>query len=207
MEQLGEDLLLGALGADAAARDDDDLVSNVQNSLLVGDDEDGAAGALVHLLKDFNEILEAPEVDARLGLIKNGKLGATGVDHGDFDALQLAARQGGVDLTAHVLLGAESHLGQILAGLTRGKLLPCGQGDEILDGDALEADGLLESEGDALLGTLGDGQLGDVLAVQNDLPRGRGDDARDDLGEGGFTASVGARNGHEAILNGQIDVP
>ena len=39
VEQLGEDLLLGARGADAAARDDHHLVGDVQNALLVGNDE------------------------------------------------------------------------------------------------------------------------------------------------------------------------
>ena len=46
-----------------------------------------------------------------------------------------------------------------------------------------------------------------VLGHEEDLPRGRGDDTRNDLGEGRLTASVGARNGHEAILDGQVDVP
>ena len=206
VEQFGEDLLLGAHGADTAVRDDHHLVGDVQDALLVGNDENGTAGTLVHFLEDLNEVLEAPEIDACLGLVKDRELGSSGVDHGDLNALELASRQGCVDLTAYVLLSAQTHLSQVLAGLSRGELLPCRQGNEILDGDALEADGLLEGKADALVGTLGNGQIRNILAVQDDLPRGRGDDTRDDLGKGGLTAAVGAGDGHEAVIDGQIDV-
>ena len=85
-------------------------------------------------------------------------------------------------------------------------LLAGGQGDEILDRDALEADGLLEGEGNALVGALGDRQIRDILAVQQDLTRGGGEDTRDDLGEGGLTAAVGACDGHEAVVDDEVYV-
>ena len=51
------------------------------------DNEDAAAGLLVHLFKDTDEVLEAPQVNAGLRLIKNRKGGAAGQHHGDLDAL------------------------------------------------------------------------------------------------------------------------
>ncbi len=206
VEQLGQNLVLCADGADAAARDDHHLVGNVQDALLVRDDENGALLALVHLFEDLDEVLEAPEVNARLGLVEDRELGAAGVDHGDLDALELAAREGSIHLAVDIFLGAESDLGEILAGLAGGQRFARRQGDEVLDRDALEADGLLEGKADALACALGDGQVGDVLTVQNDLPLGGGDDARDDLGERGFAASVGAGDGHEAFVDGEVDI-
>ena len=59
----------------------------------MADDQDAAAGLLVHLFKHADEVLEAPQVDACLRLIEDGQLGAAGQHHGDLDALQLAAGQ------------------------------------------------------------------------------------------------------------------
>ena len=51
------------------------------------DNEDAAAGLLVHLFKDTDEILKAPEIDTGFRLIKDRKGGAACQHHGDLDAL------------------------------------------------------------------------------------------------------------------------
>ena len=53
----------------------------------MADDQNAAAGLLVHLFKDTDEILKAPKVDAGFRLIKDRKGGAAGQHHGDLDAL------------------------------------------------------------------------------------------------------------------------
>ena len=128
--------------------------------------EDGALDLLVEVLKHLNEVGEGPQVDARLGLVKDRELGAPGHDHGDLDAFELAAGQRGIHLAVDIVLGAQAHLRQVVAGLGHADVLAAGQGDEVLHRQALEAHRLLEGEADALLGPLGDVQIGDVLPVQ-----------------------------------------
>lgn len=66
-----------------------------------------------------------------------------------------------------------------------------------MDGNPLEADRLLEGEADAQLGALGDVEACDVLAVEQDLSRRRGENTGDNPGKGGFTPAVGASNNNE----------
>ena len=159
------------------------------------------------MLEHLNEIGEGPQVDARLRLVKDGQLGAPGHDHGDLDALELAAGQGGVHLPVNVVLGAQAHLRQIVAGLGHANALAAGQGDEVLHRQALKAHRLLKGKADALPGPLGDAQAGDVLSVQDDAALGGDQDTGDDLGQGGLAAAVGAGDGHKALVDGQVDVP
>ena len=70
----------------------------------------------------------------------------------------------------------------------------------------LEPYRLLEGVADAQIGPLGDGHVGDVHAVQQNLAAGGLVDARNDLGQRGLAAAVGAGDGNEAILHGQADV-
>ena len=173
----------------------------------MGDDENGAVDLLMQVLKDLDEVGEGPQVDARLRLVKDGQLGAPGHDHGDLNALELAAGQGAVHLTVNVVLGAQAHLGEVVAGLRHADILAAGQGDEVLYRQALEAHRLLEGKADAPLGPLGNVQVGDVLPVQQDAAGGGLIDAGDDLSHGGLTAPVGAGDGHKALVDGQIDIP
>ena len=60
---------------DLAVRQDDNAVSDVQNPLLMGDDEDGAVDLLMQVLKHLDEVAEGPQVNARLRLVKDRQLG------------------------------------------------------------------------------------------------------------------------------------
>lgn len=66
----------------------------------------------------------------------------------------------------------------------------------------LKRAGLLETVADALLGALGDGQVGDVLAVQQDLAARRALDAHDELGQRRLAPAVRAGDNREAARRG-----
>ena len=173
----------------------------------MGDDEDGAVDLLVEVLKHLDQVGEGPQVNARLRLVKDGQFCSPGHNHGDLNALEFAAGQGGVHLPVDVVLGAQAHLREVVAGLGHADVLAAGQGDQVPHRQALEAHRLLEGEADALVGPLGDVQPGDVLPIQQDAPGGGGIDAGDDLGQGGLAAPVGAGNGHKPLADFQVDVP
>src|SRR5699024_5614543 len=199
-QQPGQDLVPGALLGHLAGGQDDDLVGDVQNAFLVRDDDDGAVGVLLlHPLKDLDQVLEAPQVDAGLRLVKDGQLLPAGQDGGDLDPLQFAARQAGVHLAVDVIFGAQAHLGQVGAGVgnAQGAVLAGGDPQQVQHLDALEPDRLLEGIADALVGPFGDAHMGDVLAVEEDAAGGRLLDAGDQLGKGGLAPAVGAGDGHE----------
>ncbi len=105
-------------------------------------------------------MVEAPQVDARLGLVEQGQLGAAGKGHGDLDALDLAARKAGVHVAVDIVAGAQAHLNQILAQLAPAQLFAGGKAHQVADRQALEAHRLLKGVGDAQLGALGDRQFG-----------------------------------------------
>ena len=173
----------------------------------MGDDEDRAVDLLMQVLKHLDQVGEGPQIDARLRLVKDGQLGPPSHNHGDLDALELAAGQGAVHLPVDIILGAQPHLGQVVARLRHADVLSAGQGNQVLHRQALEAHRLLKGKADAPVGPLGDVQAGDVLPIQQDPPAGGGVDAGDDLGQGGLAAAVGTGNGHKPLVNGQIDVP
>ena len=201
MHQLGHYLVLRALLGDAAAGDDDDLVRYLEYALLVRDDEDAAVYLLVHLLEHRDEVGEAPEVDAGLGLVEERELGAAGQYRGDLYALELAAGEAGVHLAVDVVARAHADAAEILAGLAHGDLAPGGVLQQVVDPDALEAHGLLEGVADAELCALGDAEVGDVLAVEPDAAGGGLDYAREQLCEGGLAAAVGAGDGDKALAH------
>ena len=68
-------------------------------------------------LKRFRKAREAPEIDACLGLVEDHELRLPREDRGDLDALDLAAGEGGVHLAVKIIVGAQAHLREILAGL------------------------------------------------------------------------------------------
>lgn len=64
----------------------------------------------------------------------------------------------------------------------------------------LKRTGLLECKTDADIGTVGDVQPGNILTIQQDLSGSGGHDTGNKLGEGGFTAAIGASDDHEFII-------
>ena len=94
----------------------------------------------------------------------------------------------------------QSHLGEIAAGLPHREILARSQREQIPDCNTLEAHRLLECNTDADIGTVGDVQPGNILAIQQDLSGSGGHDTGNELGEGGFTAAIGASDDHEFII-------
>ena len=76
-----------------------------------------------------------------------------GQDGGDLNALDLAAGEGDIHLPVQIVVGAQAHLGQVLAALVLGELLIAGgDGQQVADRQALEAGRLLEAVADAQTG-------------------------------------------------------
>lgn len=95
---------------------------------------------LLHALKDLNQILETPEIDARFRFVENGKLCPSRQHCGDFDPLQLAAGQTAVDFSADIFIGAQSYLGEIFAGIGNGDSSARRHTQQIQHLNSLEAD-------------------------------------------------------------------
>ena len=159
-----------------------------------------------HFFKDVDQVLEAPQVDPRFRLVKNRQLCAARQDHGDLDALQLAARQAGVDLAVDIIARTQPDLGEIGAGISHAELAPGSQCDEVAHGQPLEADGLLKREADPLAGAVGHGQRRDILTVQKDLSLRRGKNTGNHFGKRGFSAAVRAGDSNKPFVKGQVDI-
>ena len=71
----------------------------------------------------------------------------------------------------------------------------------------LEAHRLLEGVTQAQVGAVGDGHVGNVHAVQQNLAAGGLVDTGNDFGQRGFAAAVGAGDGHKTVLHSQADIP
>ena len=90
--------------ANLAVGQHNNAVGNVQNALLVGNDDDGAPRACPKIAENLNQILEAPQVNAGLRLVKQGKLGPTGHAHGNFNAFHFPARKACIYLTVNIII-------------------------------------------------------------------------------------------------------
>ncbi len=172
------------------------------------DDHDGAPVACrVDVAERLGQAVEAPQVDARLRLVVDGKLRVARQDGGDLDALHLAARKALVHLAGQVAGRAQAHLRQVLVAGQHGQLLAGGYVQKLLHLHALEARRLLEAVADAQLGALGDGEVGDVGSVEQDLPARGNLYAHDQLRERGLAAAVRAGDDREAVVgNGKRQV-
>ena len=119
------------------------------------DDDDGAPVAgLVDVAERLGEPVEAPQIDAGLGLVVDGQLRVAGQNGGDLDALHLAARQRLVHLAGEVARRAQAHLREVLVAGEHGQLLAGGDVEQLLHLHAAEAGRLLEAVADALAGEL-----------------------------------------------------
>ena len=163
----------------------------------MGDYEDGAVGALAHILKNLYEALEAPQVDARLGLVKHRKARAAREHRGDLDALELAAGEAGIHLALDIVARAQPHCREIVARLAYGQLLLCRKAQEIDHADALEAHGLLQRVADTEIGALRHAEGGYILPVKNDGAVRGLLNAHYQARERGLAAAVRTRDDHE----------
>ena len=174
----------------------------------MGDDDDRAVlDVLAHFLEDADQVLETPQVDARLRLVEDRKFGAAGQHRGDLDALQLAARERSVHLAVDVVAGAQPHLSQILAGLADEQFLAHGQTQQVDDFQSLEAHRLLEGEADAHAGAVGDAFIGDVFAVEKDAAARGLFDAGDEARQRRLAAAVRAGDDDEfSVVHFQTEI-
>ena len=155
---------------------------------------------LIHIPEHADEVLEAPQVDARLRLIKYRKLRAACQYHGDLHTFQFAPGQRRIDFAVHILLGAQPHLRQILASLSHGKRLSCGKRQQIPHSQSLEANRLLEGIADARARPVGDRHIRNILPIQQNAPLRGTYDAGDQTRQRGFSAPVRTCNCHKALI-------
>jgi len=172
----------------------------------MGDDDQRCLLSGVEVPEGLGEPLEAPQVDASLRLVEDRHLQAARQDAGDLDPLELAAREAGIQFSVQIVLGAQPHVDQKVAGVDAA-VGTAGQVQEVAHRDSLEAGGLLEGVADAQAGPLVDVEGGDLLPVQEDLPPGGRVDPHDGLGDGGLPATVRAcHHVDPVLLQGQADV-
>ena len=200
---------VSAMADHLAPGDHDDLIGQVDDPLLMGDDDDGVLPGAVEHAEGLRQFGKGPQVDARLRLVKDEQAAGPGQDGGDLNALDLPAGEGGVHLPVHVVGRAQPHPVQVGAALVPGQLpLARGQLQQVPHPQPLEPGGLLEPIADPQLGPFGDGQAGNIRAVPDNLAAGGLGQAHDGLGQGGLAAAVGAGDDDKLIVfNGQVDAP
>ena len=163
--------------------------------------QDGTAlDVFPHPLEDLNQILETPQVNSRLGLIKHGQLCRSGQNRGNFNALQFAAGKTAVHLTVNILSGTQTHLGEVIACTGYGKLFSGSQTNQIKYLNSLETNGLLKGKSDSGTGTRGDIPSGDILPVQENLSGGRHFNSGNQLCQGGFSSAIRPGNNHQFLI-------
>ena len=167
----------------------------------MGNDDHGGAALTVDLLEGLRQPGEGPQVDACLRLVEDHQVGVPGQNGGDLNALDLAAGKGHIHFAVQIVIGAEPHLGEVLAALVLGKLVVAGgDGQQVADSDALEAGGLLEAVANAQAGTFSDRKARHILAVVEDLPLRGLYQAHDHLGQGSLAAAVGAGENYQLMV-------
>ncbi len=206
--QLRQNLLRLALMGQLSAGDDGDLVGDLQNALLMGDDDHGAVQCAAQTLEDGDEVVETPQVDAGLRLVEDGQPRVAQKHRGDLYALDLAAGEGGVDLAVDVFARAQPHLAEHVAEPGLGGASARGQFQKLTHHQPLEAHRLLEGVADAAPGALGDVQVGNVLAVEQYAPALGLFQTGDDLGQRGLAAAVGPGDyGELSFGDAQAHIP
>ena len=84
-ENLWQHLFSGASVPELSVSDHDDLIGNIEDTLLMGNDHNIAMVLLMELFKNLDQILEAPQVDPSLRLVKNSHGGIPRHNCGDLD--------------------------------------------------------------------------------------------------------------------------
>ena len=146
----------------------------------------------MELLEGADKPVEAPQVNAGLGLVEDGQARVAREHRGDLDALELAAGEALIHVSHKVVARAQAHGAQILIALLGRNLLARGELEELANLHALETGRCLETIADAHASALVDGSCGDVLALKVDAARRGLLDAHDEACERGLTAAVGA---------------
>ena len=87
---------------------------------LMGNDDHRCGAPAVDLLEGLGQAAKAPEVNAGLRLVKDHQLRIAGQNGGDLNTLKLAAGETGIHIPVDILLTAQAHLSQIVAGILPG---------------------------------------------------------------------------------------
>ena len=170
------------------------------NFRLVGNHHNGDA-LLVELLENLHNLLAGFCIQGAGGLVGQQHLGVVHNGAGNGHPLALAAGElGGLKIhpvpQAHTLQGLAGNLQALLAAHPG---VEQGQGHVLqgaLPGEQVEA---LEHKANAVqahVRKLVVAALGNILALQDVLPRGGAVQAADDIHQGGFAGAGGAHNGH-----------
>ncbi len=198
--QFGKNFRRFALPGELAAGNDGDLVGDLQNALLMGDDDHGAVQRAAQALENGDEVVETPQVDARLRLVEDGQPRVAQKHGGNLNALDVAAGQRSVHFAVDILARAKAHLAEHFAQFGFGKFLARGQLQKLAHDQSFEAHRLLKGVTDAFAGAFRDVQGGDVLAVEEYAPLLRRFQAGDNLGERRLAAAVGTGDDHEGVV-------
>ena len=174
----------------------------------MGDDDHRGVLAAVDLFKRLGQAGKAPQVDTGLRLVKDHQRAVARQNGGDLNALDLAAGKAHVHLALQIIVGAQAHLGQVLAAAVLAELFRTGrEQQQIVNGNALEAGRLLEAVADTQLGPLGDRQLRHILPVKEHAAGGRLHQTHNNLGQRCLAAAVGTGEHHQLIVgDGDADI-
>ena len=163
-------------------------------------------GLVPQLFKQADQLVEAPEVDARLRLVQQEHLAALRQRGGELDAFQFPARKCAVRLPVDVIARAKPHVRQIRAELIQRIVPPGSEIEQILHRHALEAHGLLKGERKAQLRPFGDGESCDLLSPKADFALRGKEDSHQQFYERGFSAPVLPGDHRDAVRGkGKID--
>ena len=83
VQKLRKDIFPAASGLYGAPCQNHDLISDIQNAFLVGNDDQGIVGVAVQFLKYLDQIVEAPEINPCLRLVEDGQRSVSGDNGGD----------------------------------------------------------------------------------------------------------------------------
>ena len=203
-ELLGGEVGHGVVGDDAAVGDDDGAGAYGLDLLHdVGGEEDRLV--LADLTDEGADFLELVGVEAGGGLVEDEHVGVVDERLSEADALLVALGELG---DALVGFGGEAchadHLLHPVAGI--GDLIDAGgEGEELAD-IHLHVERVLLGEV-ADVGADREGVVVDALSANQHVALGGGDEAGDDLHEGGFAGAVGAEEADDfAFFGGEADV-
>ena len=156
------------------------------------DDEQRALTGRTQILEGLDQTCKAPQVDTGFRLVEDAQRCTACQNRRDLDALHLTARQTGIQLTADVLIGAQTDAAEQVAQFILTQFMSGCDFQQITHGQSLKAHRLLEGIGNAQTCTLGDIETRNVLAVKNNLTRGLGMQSGDELCKRCLTAAVRA---------------
>jgi hypothetical protein len=161
--------------------------------VVVGDEYADPFGAEV--ADEVFEVLDGDGVDVGKGFVEEEEGGVGDEGAGDFEAAPLAAREG---RGFFARVGSEVELGEELfealgtLGGGEGERFEDGE-DVLFDSEGAEDGGFLGKVAEAHPGPFMNGEAGDVLPLEKDVPFVGSDEADGHVKGGGFAGAVGSK--------------